>query len=342
MDNDLTPQQVVQDWIHKVLNPKPIMDITGITEFINWLYNTKLNLSAPEILIFNSPIEVFYKATHLRKKKNPYIEVEFREIMRTENPNKLFLKHYHLRPIRAQINRFNFIVFQAIRKEVGNRSYYFEVGKKIYQRTLLGFLYNGSLPYSAPWVCSYDYFYITGQLKTELIERFRAFLHCNPYYVRLLKNQAIISKPPVEIHIGENNLLHNDHGPALKFPDGFSVYALHGVLMPPNIVMLPRNHIDPTLLFDDSLGVDVRREIVRKIGVERVYRMVDITVVDSWNGYELLDINITPINISGRFLKMKDKSTGVFYIEGVPPKILTCKKALEWRSYGSWNPTILT
>ncbi len=66
-------------------------------------------------------------------------------------------------------------------------------------------------------------------------------------------------------------------------------------------------------------------------------------VIDAWNGYELIKLNIPKMETIPVYLKMTNPSTGFIHFEGVPPKIEKCRDALSWRVGGlQWTPKQLT
>ena len=138
--------------------------------------------------------------------------------------------------------------------------------------------------------------------------------------------------------------LHCEAGPAVAWPDGWGVYVLHGVRVPGWIVETPADQLDPALLLKEP-NAEVRRELVRKVGIERVCKKLDAKVVDQQGEYELLSLDLQ----DGRqrpYLKMRNPSIGVFHIEGVHPDCETVQQALNWRAYGdtnkSWSPISVT
>ncbi len=85
-------------------------------------------------------------------------------------------------------------------------------------------------------------------------------------------------------------------------------------------------------------NAEIRREIVRKIGIEKVCKDLNAQPIshyrDEVNGmnYELLLLDLG----DGRtrpYLKMRNPSIGVYHIEGVPPEITSAEQALIWRNY---------
>jgi hypothetical protein len=66
-------------------------------------------------------------------------------------------------------------------------------------------------------------------------------------------------------------------------------------------------------------------------------------VVDKEGDYELWWVQLWHDGTWGRYLRMKNPSTGQFHLEGVPNSITTVKGALEWRNHGWFShPDTLT
>ena len=152
------------------------------------------------------------------------------------------------------------------------------------------------------------------------------------------EKEVYVSENPIRAHFRSNEydaqllipVLHHDGGPALLYPDGFAVYALNGIRVPREISVTPHSKLDPRLILREP-NADVRREIVRKIGIERICRDMNAQTIDRFDDYELIVLDIG----DGKrrpYLKMKNPSIGVYHIEGVPPMITTVKEALSWRN----------
>lgn len=144
------------------------------------------------------------------------------------------------------------------------------------------------------------------------------------------EDMVVISDRPTAMKLDHNLQLHNSTGPALRYQDGWSVYALNGVRVPQWLVETPAEDIDARELYRTQ-NVEVRREIVLKVGIERVCRDLGAKVVDQDGDYELLWLGLE----DGRtrpYLKMKNPSIGVYHIEGVHPTCRTVRQALNWRN----------
>lgn len=126
----------------------------------------------------------------------------------------------------------------------------------------------------------------------------------------------------------DSGRLHADGEAAIEWRDGWKLFYLNGVLVPEEVAVTPAALLDPEVILRES-NVEVRREIVRKIGVERLIQKLGGKVVDSWRGYELITLDIPGMGIKPTYLKMKNPSIGTFHVKGVPPRITTCREALS-------------
>lgn len=136
-----------------------------------------------------------------------------------------------------------------------------------------------------------------------------------------------------------NNRLHCTDGPAFKLP-GDELYYLNGVWVTKELVMTPAEKLDPHILLKEK-NAEVRREIVRKIGIERIVLKIGGKSLDKQGDYELLNLDLG----DGRqrpYLKMKNQSIKTWHLEGVPPEIKTVQAALFWRNQTDVTPEVLT
>ena len=141
---------------------------------------------------------------------------------------------------------------------------------------------------------------------------------------------VVFSAPPVEIHRNAEGQLHCETGPAVKFADGWGVWALNGVRLTQEIVETPASELDPKLVTTTE-NAEWRREIVRKIGIERICEALNAKSVDKDGEYELLMLTLGDRR-QRPYLKMRNPSIGVFHIEGVSPECRTVQQALNFRN----------
>lgn len=147
-----------------------------------------------------------------------------------------------------------------------------------------------------------------------------------------------LSRPVMKLN-GEQ--VHAAVGPALTWPNSEEQYFfLNDVHVHREIVETPASELDPRLILREN-NVGVRREIVRKIGIERICEKLGAKRIDVQGDYELLLLDLQ----DGRrrpFLKMRNPSIGVYHIEGVAPECHTVAQALAWRNQSDLPPSVLT
>ena len=143
-----------------------------------------------------------------------------------------------------------------------------------------------------------------------------------------LDDTVVVCGKPQLIHTNEHGL-HCDGGPALAYADGTQLFCLNGVAVPEDIAV-PHHATIPVQRWVQEKNVEVKREIIRKVGIERIYNELGATVVDSLGEYELIDMKLTD-EITGRYLKMVNPSIDTIHIEGVPSECMTVADALHSR-----------
>ncbi|MDE2097633.1 MAG: hypothetical protein KGL39_10330 [Patescibacteria group bacterium] len=136
--------------------------------------------------------------------------------------------------------------------------------------------------------------------------------------------------------------LHADGKAALQYADGFSIYALNGIQMNPEYVLTPPEKLDCQSVLKEQ-NTDVRRELIRKIGIERMLSVLPNKILSRRGNYQLLSINLGGDATDARYLKMLNPSIGVWHLEGVAPECDTVEKSLNWRNQNKFvDAEILT
>lgn len=198
------------------------------------------------------------------------------------------------------------------------------------------------LAWLADWYCYYDFWGRMGIASHPLLELLLEQVKAGAFISILLDGFAVLSRRPAAVRRNGYNELHDNSGPAIEWRDGCRFYFLNGMATDERIITAPGRELDPGLLLK-AKNAEERRELVRKIGIERICRELNARTVDRWNGYELLELPLPDMAIRAKYLKMRNPSIGVYHLEGVPPEINTCLEALSWRIGGrKWNPAKLT
>lgn len=199
--------------------------------------------------------------------------------------------------------------------------------------------------YDSGWTAFYDFFQRIGieydkEWKFDIWKEF--ILNSGVFATVLCENVAFVCIRPCTVKTNSNDDLHCENGPAIAWGDGYCEYALNGVWMTEELVMTPSNKLDSKIILREQ-NAEVRREIVRKIGAEKICKDLGADCINkSSDGiYELLVLNMG----DGRrrpYLKMINPSIGTYHIEGVHPDCKTVEDALNWRNQTNELPTVLT
>lgn len=143
-----------------------------------------------------------------------------------------------------------------------------------------------------------------------------------------LLEDGIAYIPIPRVYKNSAGQVHRANGPAIELPED-GRYYLNGVSVTKHLVMTPAEKLDPKMIFQEQ-NAEVRREIVRKIGMERIILKCGAKVLDKMDDYELLEFDIG----DGRkrpYLKMRNPSIATWHIEGVPVGTKTVREALHFR-----------
>jgi len=162
------------------------------------------------------------------------------------------------------------------------------------------------------------------------------------------ENIAIVCDRPCEIRWNHNKTrIHNDGGMAVKFRDGWGVWALNGVRVPQWLAETEANQINPRK-FAEIENAEIRREFVRKVGVERIAQHCGAELLDTMGGYQLIRIDLGGETGAWPYLKMRNPSIGVWHLECVGRECQTVQQAINFRASrlktlrGDWQPQQLT
>ena len=146
-------------------------------------------------------------------------------------------------------------------------------------------------------------------------------------------NFCIISEKPTKINT-KNGILHSEIGASVEYTDGFAIYSLNGVAVPKEIVTTKWDKLDSKLILTEK-NAEIRREIVRKIGIEKICKDLKTEIIEKGTDQagqpcELLNLNIDDTR-KRPYIKLLNPSIGCYHIEGVPPECDTLEKALNSR-----------
>ena len=82
---------------------------------------------------------------------------------------------------------------------------------------------------------------------------------------------CLVLEFPEFIRVNKLNRPHCETGPSHRCKHGFEIYHLDGIQVPKWLVMTDAGKIDPKLALKEK-NVDIQREIIRKVGAERMLK----------------------------------------------------------------------
>lgn len=152
------------------------------------------------------------------------------------------------------------------------------------------------------------------------------------------ENYCAIQDRPCEIHLEEGRL-HNEHGPAILYRDGFCVWNIHGVRVNEQIVMSPETQTLDDINFEQSEEIKSIR--IERYGWDRYLSEADARLVhDRENPIEYTHEALYDIGLNFRVLVCVCPSTGKLFALEVPLEIESCEAAQSFLSGGRSNRII--
>lgn len=136
-----------------------------------------------------------------------------------------------------------------------------------------------------------------------------------------------ISDRPKYIKMDDENRLHSEAGPAIEYPDGYSVYAWHGTV-------IPRNWLEGELTAEIALtheNIEQRRAACEILGWDNILNNLNAKVIDQDEDPQvgsLLEVDIPDIGRE-KFLRVLC-GTGRQFALPVPPEMTTALQANAW------------
>jgi hypothetical protein len=90
---------------------------------------------------------------------------------------------------------------------------------------------------------------------------------------------VMVSERPLEIHLDVRGRLHSENGPSISWPDGWSLYHVHGVAMPADAI-LDRRSITVSRI-EAEPNAEVRRVLIELYGRDRYVADAQFVVLDT-------------------------------------------------------------
>ena len=145
------------------------------------------------------------------------------------------------------------------------------------------------------------------------------------------QNVCFVSDRHNVLNRDEQGRLHCTSGPAVAYPDGWGVYAWHGIRVPPEAILKPGYLTVKGILAEKN--TEVRRALRNLYGNARFLKDAGARVISEspTHGAKLLSLRLDGDPEDIRMAELTCPSTGEVYYERVPPTISNCDEALGWR-----------
>jgi hypothetical protein len=123
-------------------------------------------------------------------------------------------------------------------------------------------------PHDAGWLAFYDYFREAVGLSAQT-EKISGLVRAAKSAGWWIPHQKIcwVSERHSVLILDDRGLLHCASGPSVAYPDGWAIYAWHGVRVPERIITQPETITAPEI--DAESNSEVRRVMLERFGVGR-------------------------------------------------------------------------
>ena len=163
-------------------------------------------------------------------------------------------------------------------------------------------------------------------IPTDMYYDFKV-LRDNAGWVMPYENICFISERPTEQNFDQRQLLHCETGPAIIYPDGFSIYAWRGTVF-------PKAWLETKPSASEALqwtNTEQRRVACEIVGWDTILNELDADIIDKDNDPEVGEV--ISVNIPGigqeNFLRVRC-GTGRKFALPVPPNMETARQANAW------------
>jgi hypothetical protein len=186
--------------------------------------------------------------------------------------------------------------------------------------------------HEAPWLSFYNYFQEVAGI--DCCNKLQGLMDLAKYsgWVSFYDDTVVFQHRPEMIKFDDQNRLHSETGPAIRYRDGYSVYAWHGTSIPAEWIENKSKLTAKIALTWEN--IEQRRCAAEIIGWATILRELNSKVIDSDEDPmigNLLEVDIPDIGRE-KFLQVIC-GTGRTFAIPVPPDCKTALEANAW-TYG--------
>lgn len=173
-------------------------------------------------------------------------------------------------------------------------------------------------------------------VRDDRAQRYVDWLKSGVWYSLYFENAVFLCGAPDHVGRDERGRLHSSEGPAMRWDDGWSIYAWHGVRVPAKYIDTPDSLGREDLLAEKN--AERRRAMMEIVGSDRFSSLFDLEEVSRQRRHPELEEDVllrtrTTDAVTGehiQFVRVVCPSTGRVYHLCVPPSILTAAEAVAW------------
>jgi len=143
---------------------------------------------------------------------------------------------------------------------------------------------------------------------------------------------ALLTERHSSLHRDDQGRIHNETGPAIGYPDGWGVWAVHGVRVPQRVVEAPET-LSAREIADEE-NAEVRRIMLDRFGPERFIRELPALKVQAddfgtlWRANLEDDESLVMVEVVNSTPE-PDGSWKTYWLR-VPPDVATAHQAVAW------------
>lgn len=154
----------------------------------------------------------------------------------------------------------------------------------------------------------------------------------NLLHLDCMQRLVLICELPIAAALNDRHQLHNPDGAALEFRDGFKVYAINGIVLPPDAILAP--HKLQIAEIEKQENVEVRRILIQQYGMERYLQDSGAEQIDI-DEYGVLYRKSLPTDEPIVVVKVinatpEPDGTYKYYFLRVPPHMTSARAAVAW------------
>ena len=186
--------------------------------------------------------------------------------------------------------------------------------------------------HDANWLSYYDFFHKVCEIEAcgKLEGLFELAENCG--WANVYEELVVLQHRPEVIKMDEQDRLHCENGPAIRFRDGYSIYSWHGVRIPAEWIE-DKASLTPAMALTWN-NVEQRRAACELLGWAKILATLNCVVIDEDEDPEvgtLVEVDIPEIGRE-KFLRVLC-GTGREFALPVPPDMKTALQSNAW-TYG--------